>query len=72
MIFTREENSRQEKSQNGKNPTKLEIIYGTEGGQTGLKRKKKSNRENDYGRLRRVDENERKVQKKKNEKRRLN
>ena len=72
MIFTREENSRQEKSQNGKNPTKLEIIYGTEGGQTGLKRKKKSNREKDYGRLRRVDENERKVQKKKNEKRRLN
>ena len=73
MIFTREENSRQEKSQNGKNPTKLEIIYGTEGGQTGLKRrKKKSNREKDYGRLRSVDENERKVQKKKNEKRRLN
>ena len=35
-------------------------------------RKKKSNREKDYGRLRSVNENEKKGQKKKNEKRRLN
>ena len=36
------------------------------------KKEKESNREKDYGRLRSANENERKVQKKKHEKRRLN
>ena len=36
------------------------------------KKEKKSNREKDYRRLRSVNENEKKGQKKKNEKRRLN
>ena len=39
---------------------------------TEKKKDKKSNREKDYGKLRSANENERKVQKKKNEKRRLN
>ena len=68
-----------EKLQNVKNPTKLEIIYGIkikwrEARQNWKEeRKKKSNREKDYGRLRSTDENERKIKKKKkNGKRRLN
>ena len=36
------------------------------------KKEKKSNRQKDYGRLRSVNENEKKVKKKKNEIRRLN
>ena len=57
------------KSQNGKNPTKLEIIYGIkikrrEARQNWKEERKKSNREKDYGRLRSVNENEWKVQKK--------
>ena len=65
------------KSQNGKNPTKLEKIYGIkikrrEARQNWKEERKKSNREKDYRRLRSVNENKRKVQKKKNEKRRLN
>ena len=65
-----------EKPQNGKNPTKLEIIYGNKMKRREARqnwkeeRKKKSNREKDYGRLRSANENEKKVQKKKNEKRR--
>ena len=67
-----------EKLQNGKNPTKLEIIYGIkikwrEARQNWKEGKKiKSNREKDYGRLRGANEHERKVQKNENEKRRLN
>ena len=62
------------KSQNGKNPTKLEIIYEIKIKRRRLdkieqEKEKKSNREKDYGRLRSVNDNERKV---KNEKRRLN
>ena len=62
------------KSQNGKNPMKLEIIYGIKIKQGKARqnwkeeRKKKSNRVKDYRRLKSVNENERKVQKKKNEK----
>ena len=65
------------KSENGKNPTKLEIIYGIkikrrEARQNWKEERKKINKEKDYGRLRSVNENESKVQKKKkNEKRRL-
>ena len=66
-----------EKLQNGKNRTILEIIYGIkikwrEARQNWKEERKKSNREKDYRRLRSANENERKVQKKKNEKRRLN
>ena len=65
------------KLQNAKNPTKLDITYGIkikrrDARQNWKEERKKSNREKDYGRLRSVNENERKVQKKKNEKRRLN
>ena len=67
------------KSQNGKNPTKLGITYGIkikrrEARQNWKEERKKSNREKDYGRLRSVNENEKKLKKKKkkNEKRRLN
>ena len=66
-----------EKLQNWKNRTILEIIYGIkikrrEARQNWKEERKKSNREKDYRRLRSANENERKVQKKKNEKRRLN
>ena len=65
------------KLQNGKNPTKLEIIYWIkikrrEARQNSKEeRKKKQLKEKDYRRLRSVNENEKKVQEKKNEKRRL-
>ena len=57
------------KSQNGKS---LDINLGRLDRTEKKKEKKKSNREKDYGRLRSVNENEKKGQKKKNEKRRLN
>ena len=66
------------KLQNEKNQTKLEIIYGIkikrrEARQNWKKeRKKESNREKDYVRLRSVNENEKKVKKKEKWKRRLN
>ena len=52
------------KSQNGKNPTKLEIIFGIKMKQREARqnwKEEKSNREKYYGRLRSVSENERKV-----------
>ena len=64
-----------EKPQNGKNPKKLEIIYGIK-----IKRREarqnwkeqRSNREKHYGRLRSANKNERKVEKKKkNEKKKV-
>ena len=66
-----------EKLQIGKNQTILEIIYGIkikqrEARQNWKEERKKRNREKDYRRLRSANENERKVQKKKIEKRRLN
>ena len=61
------------KSQNGKNPTKLEKIYGIkikrrEARQNWKEERKKSKGEKDYGRLRSVNENEKKVKQKKNRK----
>ena len=61
MIFTREENSLWNRKMGKGRLDRIE-----------KKKEKKSIREKDYRRLRSVNENEKKGQKKKNEKRRLN